>query len=525
MDLKTIPLSYGVSSNELLNDRLKKVIKIKESFKPSNNIDFDTLKDIESCDFDEMSNIINTIANINANQLDIKKFITLISYCNGICQILLNKNYCKIELCESVKKLQDKIISLYNNFYNNGQTNDTITTEVNSCVSNLKTVFYKCKNINEKPDMYNLNIINKFNCNEINESVILSTTSGKIYSEANPNGTNIVGRHNTVKSPDELISDIINAPSDEQMINRFSNLKKYFDLYKMDIDSEDIEKIEELIKFSYDKMVVNNTGLGRLRHVLLDISSILKNMKVNDFDSYDSVNDFKDFVDIYIDKIENRISDNEIDNVDYDNDILIEFGLGFLHEYPDEMDMNEATIFMNELNGTIDDSKTYDIMSALNEMSEYDKEQRRLERKERREQRKLERKEQLNRNKEVIKVKGKSIVLTNANVRKAISTIKKTIGALCITGSVAVGLPTTTVLAISLAIISKFAQSKFTPIQEKKKLMYDLQREIKNIDKKISEMESSGDDKNKVKLLTIKNKLEISYERLKFVADTGGYLK
>lgn len=342
-----------------------------------------------------------------------------------------------------------------------------------------------------------------------NESIVLSTTSEKIYSQDNPNGTNVVGRNNFKKNPNDLLNDIMTADSDEQFINRLSNIDKYLDLYKLDIDDDDLNKIEDLIKYSYDRLIDNNTGLEKLGSVLIDAIKDVKAIKVNDFESSDGVYDFIDFANKYIDKIKNRIYSNENDNVDYKTDAMTEFGFGFMYEYPNEMTPNEIESFAKELNENINNEISMDLIEALNEADEY---------------KKMERKEKRKRNIQTLKFKGKQIKLTNPTARNAMMSLKKLVAAALATTSVAV-FPSMVTLTAALSIIVMFCKTPYSKNTEKQWLYVQLKHELEKIDDKISEMSAAGDEKNKRRLINIRSKMEMAYEKLKFMAETGGFLK
>lgn len=341
-----------------------------------------------------------------------------------------------------------------------------------------------------------------------NESVVLKTTSQKIYSQNNPNGTNVVGKNNFRRNPDDLLTMIMNSNSDEQFINRLSNIDKYLDIYKLDINDDDLDKIEDLIKYSYDKLIDNNTGLNKLKIVLIDAIEDVKVIRVDDFESSNGISDFIDFANDYIDKIDERIYSNENDDVDYKTDAMTEFGFGFMYEYPNEMNLNQIKSFVNDLNETVDNDMCMNLMEILNEADEYKKQ---------------ERKEQRQRNIQTLKFKGKQIKLTNATARNAMNSLKKLVTAALATTVVAIS-PSIITLTAALSIIVLFCKTSYSKKSEKQWLYVQLKHELDKIDDKISEMSSSGDEKNKRKLIKMRAKMEMAYEKLKFVEETGGFL-
>ena len=506
-NLKAIPLSYGVGFSDLVNNKLKRVAEIKQGLN-SIDIDFSIIEKIKDCNCDDLKNIVEVISS-TIDDVSLKRFISQISIINSIISIINTKKCYDDNMCDKINLLIDKIESTYNKFSNEDKTNESESTIISQCISNLKTITYKCRNIEEKADMINLDNLNKIKDRGLNESIVLSTTSEKIYSQDNPNGTNVVGRNNFKKNPNDLLNDIMTADSDEQFINRLSNIDKYLDLYKLDIDDDDLNKIEDLIKYSYDRLIDNNTGLKKLGSVLVDAIKDVKVIKVNDFESSDGVYDFIDFADRYIDKIKNRIYSNENDNVDYKTDAMTEFGFGFMYEYPNEMTPNEIESFAKELNENINNEISMDLIEALNEADEY---------------KKMERKEKRKRNIQTLKFKGKQIKLTNPTARNAMMSLKKLVAAALATTSVAV-FPSMVTLTAALSIIVMFCKTPYSKNTEKQWLYVQLKHELEKIDDKISEMSAAGDEKNKRRLIKIRSKMEMAYEKLKFMAETGGFLK
>ena len=245
--LKAIPLSYGIGFNDLVNDKLKKVVEIKQGLN-SNDIDFSIIEKIKDCNCDELKNIVEVISS-TIDDVSLKRFISQISIINSIVNMINTKKCYNDDMCNKINLLVDRVESAYNKFSNEDKTNESESTIVSQCIANLKTITYKCRNIDEKADMINLDNIGKMKTKDLNESIVLSTTSEKIYSQDNPNGTNVVGRNNFKKNPNDLLNYIMIADSDEQFINRLSNIDKYLDLYKLDIDDDDLDKIEDLIKY------------------------------------------------------------------------------------------------------------------------------------------------------------------------------------------------------------------------------------------------------------------------------------
>lgn len=506
-NLKAIPLSYGIGFNDLVNNKLKKVVEIKQGLN-SNDIDFFIIEKIKDCNCDELKNIVEVISS-TIDDVSLKRFISQISIINSIVNMINTKKCYDDDMCNKINLLVDRVESAYNKFSNEDKTNESESTIVSQCIANLKTITYKCRNIDEKADIINLDNIGKIKTKDLNESIVLSTTSEKIYSQDNPNGTNVVGRNNFKKNPNDLLNDIMTADSDEQFINRLSNIDKYLDLYKLDIDDDDLDKIEDLIKYSYDRLIDNNTGLEKLRSVLVDAIKDVKVIRVNDFQSSDAVFDFIDFAEKYIDKIKNRIYSNENDGVDYKTDAMTEFGFGFMYEYHNDMTPDEIDSFVKDLNETVDNEISMDIMEVLSEADEYKKQ---------------ERKEQRKRNIQTLKFKGKELKLTNLTARNAMFLIKKLVAVALATASVA-AFPSMVTLTAALSVIVMFAKTPYSKDTEKQWLYVQLKHELEKIDDTISEMSAAGDEKNKRRLIKMKAKMEMAYEKLKFMAETGGFLK
>ena len=707
--LKAIPLSYGIGFNDLVNDKLKKVVEIKQGLN-SLDIDFSIIEKIKDCDCNELKNIVEVISS-TIDDVSLKRFMSQVSIVNSIINVINTKKCYDDDMCNKINLLIDKMESAYTKFSNEDKTNESQSNIVSQCIANLKTITYKCRNIDEKADMINLDnigkmktkdlneslefklsnpltneltlyhgstekfniikpmsinagtrisnprqssfwtsdfngavlfaaegVINKYRklnnlekithvfdlknmkmlidrsrkndvinilkrnpiyvyektmpskyigrghniglheytldipvrpdkihvlyyddikniefidvriINDIltkhmsgkydmytaslmdrllyhspekaisirkeikqffNESIVLSTTSEKIYSQDNPNGTNVVGRNNFKKNPNDLLNYIMTADSDEQFINRLSNIDKYLDLYKLDIDDDDLDKIEDLIKYSYDRLIDNNTGLDKLKSVLVDAINDVKVIRVNDFQSSDAVSNFIDFAEKYIDKIKNRIYSNENDGVDYKTDAMTEFGFGFMYEYHNDMTPDEIDSFVKDLNETVDNEISMDIMEVLNEADEYKKQ---------------ERKEQRKRNIQTLKFKGKELKLTNVTARNAMYSLKKLVAVALATASVA-AFPNIVTLTAALSVIVMFAKTPYSKDTERQWLYVQLKHELEKIDDKISEMSAAGDEKNKRRLIKMKAKMEMAYEKLKFMAETGGFLK
>ena len=507
-NLKVIPLSYGVGFSDTVNNKLKKVIEIKNSLN-SKCIDFSIIDKIKNCDCYEIKNIIEVISS-SIDDVELKRFISQISIINSIINIVNTRKCYDDNTCDKINILIDKLIATHEKFSNENKINDAENLIISKCISDLKTITYKCRNIDEKADMINLDNINKLNTRDFNESVVLSTTSEKIYSENSPNGTNIVGRNTFKKNPNDLLNDIMTSDSDEQFINRLRNIDKYLDMYKLDIDDDDLDKIEDLIKYSYDRLIDNNTGLDKLKQVLLDAINDVKVIKYNDFESSIGIDDFINFAHEYINKIQNRISSNENDGIDYKTDIMTEFGFGFIYEYPNELlDESQIELFINDLNETITDDFSLDLMNSLNEVDSYKKEMR---------------KGKLKRNIDTIKYKGKTLKLTNSTARNAMYAIKKLVTAAIATAAVAI-FPSLATLTASLSIIIMFCKTPYSSATEKQWLYVQLKHEIDKIDDKIRKADMADDEKNKRKLIKMKNKMELAYEKIKFQAETGGFLK
>lgn len=518
-NLKPISLTYGLGADQVFNDRFKRVSSIQKGIS-ADEIDFSILDKIKECDCDELSNIIDNISSIIDSNISFSKFISLVSLLNGIGAII-NMKKCYSSVSKSLESLIEKVITIYNSFCSNPDIDtDSISDAFNKCISSLRSIIYESKNIHEKADVISYKKLYEIETNPCNEAAaILSTTSGKIYSETNPNGTTIFGRSNTFKHPDEMLNEILISESDEELIVRLPNIKKYFDRYKLNIDGDSIVKIWNVIKYVYNRLITNNTGLRKLRSELNDLSSILDTSKIDDFTSYDSIELFKEFIDKYITKIQNRIASNENDNVEYENDIMTEFGFGFIYKYPEDMSLDEAVSFTNELN-SIPNKDIYEYMSLLQEsireMKKEDKYRRKQEKKEKKYREKEEKKEQKKRDRDTIKYGGRVLTLTNATARNAINSIKRIIRGITIGGPVAVVCPQMGVFVGAMVILGGFCRSKLTPLQEKKRCILDLKAELEVIEHKIDEMDRAGDVKNKAQLIRMKQRMEELYNRFSY---------
>lgn len=510
MELKAIPISYGMGANAIVNDKLKRVEEIKQSVK-SDDIDFSILEKVKSCSCDEIPNILNSIISNIDIDMSVKKFISLISLINGLINIINTRNAC-IDICDKLEILIEKINEIYKK--NSIENESTLVNNVNQCISNLHSLIYKCKNVHEKADVIDMSKINEIQLRVHNESVVLSTTSNKIYSENSPNGTNVVGLNLFPKNPDDNLSNIINSDSDEQFMNRLNNIKKYFDMYKLNIDSCDINKIKNLVIFTYSKFITNNTGLSKLKEALLNSIMVIDNSRVNDFESRNSIIEFKEFINDYIQKIDNRIQMNESDEtIDYESDIMTEFGFGFIYEYPIDMSLDEAVAFDNELSN-LSDRTINEYMAGLTEAMDVYKQEEKMKRKQ-------EKREQRSRDRETIKYKGRILTLTNSTARNAMNGIKRTIRGIGVGAAVGVVVPQLGLVVGGLSIISAFCRSKLVPSNDKKRIVLDLRTELKIIDDKISDMERVGDTKNKERLMRIKGKIEETYRRLSYNMFSG----
>lgn len=509
MELKTIPISYGMGANAIVNDKLKRVEEIKQSVK-SDDIDFSILEKVKSCSCDEIPNILNSIISNIDIDMDVKKFISLISLINGLVNIINTRNVCT-DICDSIKILIKKVNDIYKKIPN--ENTSTLTNDVNQCISNLNTLIYKCKNVHEKAEVIDMSKINEIQSGVCNESVILDITSNRIYSENNPNGTNVVGRNVFPKNPDDILSGILNSDSDEQFMNRLNNIKKYIDMYKLNIDSCDISKIENLIGDAYIRLVTNNTGLSKLREAIVNAYMAIDS-RINDFESHNAINHFKEEINRYIEKIDERMLLNEKDeSVHYETDIMTEFGFGFMYEYPVDMTLDEAISFNNELNN-LSDRTINEYMAGLTEAMDVYKQEEKMRRKQ-------EKREQRARDRETIKYKGRILTLTNSTARNAMNGIKRTIRGIGVGAAVGVVVPQLGLVVGGLSIISAFCRSKFVPSNDKKRIVLDLRTELKIIDDKISDMERAGDTKNKERLMRIKGKMEETYRRLSYNMFSG----
>ena len=92
------------------------------------------------------------------------------------------------------------------------------------------------------------------------------------------------------------------------------------------------------------------------------------------------------------------------------------------------------------------------------------------------------------------------------------------------TASVA-AFPSMVTLTAALSVIVMFAKTPYSKDTEKQWLYVQLKHELEKIDDKISETSAAGDEKNKRRLIKMKAKMEMAYEKLKFMAETGGFLK
>lgn len=558
--LPEIPISYGLGANNLVNDKLKNVVEIKQSL--VDTIDMTTLDKIKSSSCEDLptvvNNVISMIDNLFKNHSSNEIYISAISFINGMINIILSKD-CPGDLIPSLERLRLIVSNEYSKTTTNPDSSKLSITA--DCIKNIDSLIFKYKGVNETAPIINIDKINEIKNNECNESIILSTSSHKIYSSDNPNGSNIVGRPVQSNHPDELLRNMIDSENDEQYINRLSNISKYFDFYKLDtdhtIDSDDIEKIIAFIKYTYTKFITNNTALSKLKDAISESLNIVSTYS-NDYQSLSTLEKYKEFVSNMINLIDNRIHINETDNnIDYQTDIITEFGFGFIYEYSDEMSLNEATSFINDLN-SLSDKFIDNYMMLLSESLNDFKEERKIKRAEEREERrsqirqqknqikdrrreeKEERRSQLRRDRnqrkdaqkevnrdqrkrdiDTIKYNGKVLTLTNSTARNAMNGLKRLISGVVVGGAVALAAPQLAFAAGMLTIISAFCKSKLVPSADRKRCIMELESELKIIDHKIDDMDRAGDTKNKAQLIRLKGKMEETYNRLGFNISSG----
>lgn len=491
--MKPIDISYGLGTNNVITDKLQSIAKLSKTIDGDSTGISELITNINSRD-----DVVNYLSIVNKkfdreldNLKDKKNFINFIVLFKSI----LSKacNYADEEIGNKVSEIKDKV----KNFYLANYTNDeSIGKLVDTLNNNMQTVICKSKNIINDSNGYSIIKIERIKAIPVTEGTVLDTTSAKIYSENNPNGTIIKGRATVEEEPINSIVTLTSTEDIDELIARLPYLTKYIEKSKTSINDSIYNQTKTIIEYLYSRFICNNTGLRTLVNELERIHVILSTATVIDDDYNDSLEDLKELVVSYIDKCSSKINDNEKTSHDFDSNIVIECGMGFLYLDP-VIDKSLIESY------TFDEDEFMQVFTeAMNSNDEDDYE-------------KQMRKEQKARNRKVIMVKGKTLPLTNNVVNSAWKALVRAIESVSAGGIMSLAFNGVVgTITMILALVVGFCKDTTNPAKQRMSRAMDMKKEIEHIDDLIDEMQSSGDTKNVGKLQRIKMQLQKAFVKL-----------
>lgn len=489
--MEPINLSYGLGTDNVITARYTHIAKLSKTL--DDDVTDTSILDVISKNSTLIPDVLSVISRKIPLLRGVEKFSNFIVLFSSICDILKDNANTLSE--ESINLLRTIKTEIYDYFINNCPKTDEFDKKVSMLINKIQTVLCSANDIKNTSNGYSILTIEKIKSIPVSEGTILSTTSQKIYSENNPTGTNIVGRGTIYEDPNSYLKILADTSDIETLIVRLPYLTKYINIMKHTLNEDNIEDFISLLEYAYTELVDNNTGLRALKTELTKISSILQPVVATDYMSFSSFEDLKTKIMEYSNKCDNQIKSNETHSVNYNVNLMTEFGFGFLF-----LDENTDKTLIETYQISDDD-----LMEAMTEAlkgEDMDPE-------------KLERKEQRKRNRKVFMYKGKTLPLTDYNVSCALRGLQRLIKSAAAGGVMGIAFgPVVGGVSLALSMLVSYCKDTANPSEHRIKRALGLKKEIEHIDDIIDEMQSAGDSKNIAKLERLKKQMEAAYVRI-----------